>query len=199
MAATTTAPNKTVSYMDQLNKIAMAETNAGRYLEAWADVTPDPELACALRLVAARETSHGEVFRRRIAELGGEVCCMPDPSAMARLAVVSNPAISDLEKIGPARDETDPFGPITRRIAEGEYDAMTCNLMTWYIAEERDTIGRLRNAFATVRAKANGACMTGDCAEPSGPSADAQAIMSCMTDGFARLEKSFEKLVRAVK
>src|SRR5262249_3126183 len=58
------APTKTVSYIDQLNRIAMAETNAGCYLAAWADVTPDPELAATLRLVAARETSHGDVFRR---------------------------------------------------------------------------------------------------------------------------------------
>ena len=31
------------------------------------------------------------------------------------------------------------------------------------------------------------------------PSADAQAIMACMTAGFARLEKSLEKLARAKK
>jgi len=31
------------------------------------------------------------------------------------------------------------------------------------------------------------------------PSADAEAIMACMTAGFARLEKSLEKLARAVK
>jgi hypothetical protein len=189
------APTKTVSYIDQLNRIAMAETNAGCYLAAWADVTPDSELAATLRLVAARETSHGEVFRRRIAELGGEPCCKLDAGAAARLAVVADPAISDAEKVGPPRDEQDPFGNITRRLAESEYDPMTANLMSWYIAEERDTIVRLRAAFAAVRAKAAGDCA----AAPSGPSADAQAIMSCMTDGFARLEKSFEKLARAVK
>jgi len=32
-----------------------------------------------------------------------------------------------------------------------------------------------------------------------GPSEDAQALMACMSEGFARLEKSFEKLARAVK
>jgi hypothetical protein len=190
------APTKTVSYIDQLNRIAMAETNAGCYLGAWADVTPDAELAATLRLVAARETSHGEVFRRRITELGGEICCTPDPEAYARLAVVANPAISDLEKIGPQRDEADPFGAITRSIAEGEYDPMTCNLMTWYIAEERDSIARLRACFAAVRAKAGKA---GGMGEACAPSADAQAIMACMTEGFAKLEKSMEKLARAVK
>jgi hypothetical protein len=32
----------------------------------------------------------------------------------------------------------------------------------------------------------------------TGPSADAQAIMACMTAGFAKLEKSLEKLAKKV-
>jgi hypothetical protein len=187
------APTKTVSYIDQLNRIAMAETSAGRYLGAWADVTENPDLACTLRLVAARETSHGEVFRRRIAELGGEICCEPDREGAAKLAFYANPKISDVEKLSPVAEGGDPFGPITRSIAEGEYDPMTANLMTWYIAEERDTISRLRDCCAALTAKPGGMA---DCATPS---ADAEAIMACMTEGFARLEKSMEKLVRAVK
>jgi len=193
--ATTTAPTKTVSYLDQLNRIAMAETSAGRYLAAWADVTEDADLACTLRLVAARETSHGEVFRRRIVELGAEPCCETDREGAAKLAKYANPAISDLEKLAPFVEGGDPFGPITRRIAEGEYDPMTANLMTWYIAEERDTLARVRDCCTALRAKADGA---GERAA-SRPSADAEAIMACMTDGFARLEKSMEKLARAVK
>ena len=57
-------------YLGLLNAISIAERNAGRYLKAWADVTPDPELRRALSLVAARETTHGEVFRQRIERLG---------------------------------------------------------------------------------------------------------------------------------
>ena len=56
-------------YLGLLNTISNAESAAGVYLEAWADVTPNPDLACTLRLVAARERSHGDVFCRRIAEL----------------------------------------------------------------------------------------------------------------------------------
>ena len=36
-------------------------------------------------------------------------------------------------------------------------------------------------------------------AASDGPSADAEAIMACMTAGFAKLEKSLEKLVKASK
>ena len=57
-------------YLGLLNAISLAESEAGVYLEAWANATNDEDLACCLRFVAARETSHGEVFCRRLSELG---------------------------------------------------------------------------------------------------------------------------------
>lgn len=82
---------------------------------------------------------------------------------------------------------------------------MTANMLTWYIAEERDSGRRLKEAYDCVRARANGQTHGESTATlhggPSagGPSADAQAIMACMADGFARLEKSMEKLAKALK
>ena len=190
------------SYLGLLNTISLAESAAGVYLEAWANVTPHEDLACTLRLVAARERSHGEVFCRRIAELGYTLRHKPDPRAAERLAKLADPNITDLEKIGPARDEeADTFGDIRRRMAEGDFDPMTVNLMNWYIAEEKDSARRLRDAYACVRDAAAGAGKK-DRSQPSvaqGPSADAEAIMACMTAGFAKLEKSLDKLVRAAK
>jgi hypothetical protein len=183
-------------YLGLLNAISNAESAAGVYLTAWADVTPDPDLACTLRLVAARETSHGDVFCRRIAELGFSLRRKVDPKGYEILSKLANPNISDCEKIGDREDrDTDPFGDIRRRIAEGEFDPMTANLLTWYIAEEIDSGRRLREAYACVRERAG----QGKPAAASGPSADAEAIMACMTAGFARLEKSLEKLVKASK
>src|SRR5688572_12476556 len=49
-------------YLGMLNAISLAESRAGVYLTAWADVTPDPALKKALVFVAARETTHGAVF-----------------------------------------------------------------------------------------------------------------------------------------
>lgn len=196
MEATTVAKPK---YLGLLNAISNGESAAGVYLEAWADVTPDPDLACTLRLVAAREKSHGEVFCRRIAELGFTLRKKVDPKGAEALAKLSNPNISDLEKIGD-RDRGDGdgdfFGDIRRKIAEGEFDPMTANLMTWYIAEEIDSGRRLREAYDCVCEKAG--MKTKKAAAPaSGPSTDAEAIMACMTAGFARLEKSLEKLAKA--
>jgi hypothetical protein len=186
------------SYLGLLNAISLAESAAGVYLEAWADVTPNPDLACTLRLVAARERSHGDVFCRRIAELGYELRRKPDPRGAEQLAKLANPGISDLEKIPPRGEtEADPFADIRRRMAEGEFDPMTANLLTWYIAEEKDSGRRLREAYDCVRDMASG--KKGVSAGHAAPSADAEAIMACMTSGFARLEKTLEKLAKAVK
>jgi len=190
------------SYIGLLNAISLAESNAGVYLRAWADATPDEDLAKTLRFVAARETSHGEVFCRRLAELGYELRHKPDPQAGERLAKVANPKISDLEKIGDEREDggRDPFAEIKKAMDDGVYDEMTCNMLQWYIAEEYDSGKRLREAYKAVRGrngkrKSNGA--NGHDADV--PSADAEAIMACMTAGFSKLEKSLEKLARAVK
>ena len=205
MPATQTAEKP--SYLGLLNAISLAETEAGHYLTAWANATDDEDLACTLRLVAARETSHGDLFCRMISELGYELRQKPDPKSAERLARYANPRISDCEKVGPERAEParDTFADIRRAMADGVYDSVTCNMLQWYIAEEEDSGRRLRDAYAKVRAKAG---MTATPKKANGhghdratavsePSADAQAIMACMTAGFAKLEKTLEKIAKA--
>jgi hypothetical protein len=202
MTMQTSASGKPV-YLGLLNAISLAESNAGVYLRAWADATQDEDLACTLRLVAARETSHGQLFCRMISELGYELREKADPGGAERIAKYANPKISDLEKIGPARrEEADPFIAIEKAMADGVYDPVTCNMLSWYICEERDSGKKLRAAYDKVRAKANGAMKAngngamanGNGMASHGPSADAQAIMACMTEGFARLERSLQKM-----
>ena len=194
------------SYLGLLNAISLAETEAGHYLTAWANATDDEELGATLRLVAARETSHGELFCRRLAELGYDLRQKADPKAAARLARYANPKISDCEKVGPEREDTgaEPFGDIRKAMADGVYDDMTCNMLQWYINEEIDSGRRLRDVYAKVRAKAGMTASPGrrsngqfaPAPAEAGPSADAQAIMACMTAGFAKLEKTLEKLAK---
>jgi hypothetical protein len=189
-------------YLGQLNAISLAEASAGVYLRAWADATEDEDLACTLRFVAAREASHGEVFCRRVNELGFDVKPKHDPAAEKRLAKLANPRIPDIDKLpSHAEDGEDPFADIRAKLDEDVYDPMTANLLTWYIAEEYDSGRRLREAYACVREKANGHAKTNGhgARSPGAQSADADAIMACMTAGFARLEKSLEKLAKAVK
>jgi len=122
-----------------------------------------------------------------------------DPADGERLAKYADPRISDLEKIGPERsgEERDAFGDIRKRMADGEYDPMTCNLLQWYIAEEADSARRLRETYACVREKAAGRRARIDGSDGGHASADAEAIMACMTEGFLRLEKSIDKLAKA--
>ncbi len=198
----TAAQAEKPSYLGLLNAISLAESNAGVYLRAWADATCDEDLACTLRFVAAREISHGEVFLRRLNELGFDLRHKPDPGAETRLAKVANPRIDDVDKLPPEREERgDPFAEIKAQLADGRYDAMTANLLTWYIAEEYDSGARLREAYDCVRVKAGASARAGKSNGHAAvsPSADAQAIMACMTAGFAKLEKSLEKLARAKK
>jgi hypothetical protein len=194
-AATTEKP----SYLGLLNAISLAESAAGVYLEAWADATPIEDLACTLRLVAARERSHGDVFCRRLSELGYDLIKKTDPRNLEQLAKYANPNISDLEKIPPRGEGGggEPFGDIKKRMADGEFDTMTCNLLTWYIAEEIDSGKRLREAYDCVREMAGGKKKAANM--NAGPSADAEAMMACMTAGFSRIEKSLEKLAKAAK
>ena len=191
----TTQQAEKPAYLGLLNAISLGESHAGKYLDAWADVTSDADLACTLRLVAARETSHGDIFCRRIAELG--FCLEPKKDAKAgeQLAKFADPRISDLEKMGPELPTGEIFGEIKQAMADGAYDAMTCNLLQWYIAEEEDSLRRLKVAYAGARDRAGGVTRSNG----AGPSADAEAIMACMTQGFGRLEKSLEKLAKAVK
>jgi hypothetical protein len=186
-------------YLGLLNAISLAETSNGVHLRAWADATDDADLACTLRFVAARETSHGEVFCRRLSELGFDLRPKHDAGAEKRLAKLANPKIGDLDKLPDRSEEAeDPFADIRVALAQDVYDPMTANMLSWYIAEEDDSGRRLRDAFARVRARTNGHAHSNH-HTPSLPSADAEAIMACMTAGFARLEKSIEKLAKAVK
>jgi len=193
-AATTEKP----SYLGLLNAISLGESAAGVYLEAWADATPNEDLACTLRLVAARERSHGDVFCRRLSELGYSLIKKTDPRNLEQLAKYANPNISDLDKL-PARTEGggEPFGDIKKRMAAGEFDSMTTNLLNWYIAEEIDSGKRLSEAYACVRDMAGGKKKAANM--NAGPSADAEAMMACMTAGFSRIEKSLEKLAKAAR
>jgi hypothetical protein len=205
----TSATAKKPTYLGLLNAISLAETEAGVYLRAWADATCDEELACTLRLVAARETSHGMLFCRMLGELGYDLLPKPDPKSAERIAKYANPKISDLDKLPKEREEKDPFGEIEKAMADGVYDPVTCNMLSWYICEERDSGKKLREAYSKVRAKAgvaakasgNGAAkaaaMSNGNGAVHGPSEDAKAIMACMTEGFSRLEKSIQKAMRA--
>ena len=145
-------------YLEILNIIASGERRAGVYLQAWADVTPDPELRTCLSLVADRETSHYHIFKRRIAELGYAWTETPDADFAERLQV-SGSALPDVEKIrwGKAR-QAQRRGPTIREryeaaIADETVDPLTRSLLRWFAEVEADSGGRLRAIYERIEAE----------------------------------------------
>ena len=97
-------------YLSLLNAISIASAMPG-VLKAWADVTPDPELRRALSLVAAREMTHGDVFRQRIERLGFSLLDKDDdPELVERLRVLGDPPRSNAE--GRSRRESGRGGRV---------------------------------------------------------------------------------------
>lgn len=142
------------TYLGLLNAISVAETKAARYFDAWVALTDDPEVRAVVKLVAVREAEHGLAFEKRVVELGYTLIDRPDPKAEAKLAYVSQPGISDLDRLeylgyGAPRED-DPFGDFMK---DRTIDIETGALMGRYIAEERDTIRRLCALAQSLKAR----------------------------------------------
>ena len=78
------------AYIDLLNDIRLQEHRAGIWIKAWADKTEHPGLKHCLSIVAERETSHGDIFDRRIRELGGTPEDKDDEMFHERMRVVES-------------------------------------------------------------------------------------------------------------
>lgn len=172
------------SYLGLLNAIAVAESNAHDYLNAWIAVTPIPEVCAVLRTVAAREGEHGMSFAKRIDELGFQVRRKPDPEHAKRLEI-SGSACTDLQKmkaLGLHRldtgDRPDIFDTVFR---DHSIDIRTGELLGRYIAEERDSARLLRGCYEQLKA------------------AEKEPKPSVADDRFGALEEKIDSVCRAVE
>jgi rubrerythrin len=132
------------TYLGLLNAISIGETQAAGYFKAWLDLTVDPAVRSVLQVVVNREAEHGLAFEKRLLELGYSLIERPNPEAEAKRIFLSDPNRSDLDKIlylGYGEPRDDPFGQLFN---DHSIDAQTGALLGRYIAEERDTIRRLR-------------------------------------------------------
>jgi hypothetical protein len=193
------------SYLGLLNAISLAESRAGLYLKAWADVTADPELRRCLNLVAERETTHGHVFRQRIERLGFTLRDREDPTFNEKLRVYGSPARTDLEKVRYGRSEereeggTDPLIAIEERAQDESVDPLTRATLQWYVCEERDSGALLREAYARIEGQgAPGAKETnGSSARTSTPEID--AVMHALSEGFGSMFKILTDIGEALR
>ena len=137
-----------------LNAIAVNEAKADRLLTAWADTTDDAELERVLRFVAVREREHAWAFTKRLSELG---CAVDEAGAGdafgdfdALLALVRSER-GDADKIAEL-DRADSADPFARLFDDETIDPETGALLGRFIAEERDSVRRLRAQYERIRA-----------------------------------------------
>ncbi len=142
-------------YLELLNDIRLQEYRAGIYLKAWAEKTEHPGLKACLSLVAERETSHGDIFGRRIRELGGAPEDRDDTLFNERLRVAGSD-MTDAEKIVWMRDaQTRVTLPTVRQryeaAAEDEsVDQLTRSLIKWFTEVEDDSGASMRAVYAEI-------------------------------------------------
>jgi len=139
------------TYLGLLNAISNGETRAAGYFKAWLNLTTDPAVRSVLQLVVNREAEHGLAFEKRILELGYSLLDRPSAEADTKLAFLSDPNRTDLEKLlylGYGEPRDDPFGQL---FDDHSIDPQTGALLGRYIAEERDTIRQLRMLSETLK------------------------------------------------
>jgi hypothetical protein len=178
------------SYLGLLNAIAVAESRAHEYLNAWIDVTPSPDVAAVLRTVAAREGEHGMAFAKRINELGYQVRVKDDDRHAKAVAIAASTRtdLEKMERLGLDRldraSEPDIFDGFFK---DHTIDIRTGELLGRYIAEERDSARLLRRCYELLRA---------ECAvEETAPEADRLASLERKLDAVCSSVEELRQIV----
>ena len=142
-------------YLDLLNDICIQEGRAGVFLSAWADKTPDPQLKECLNLVAARETSHHDIFERRIRELGFAKQEKEDPMFAERLEVLGSDR-KDADKIqwnqeaGAKQPKPTVRDRFEAAMEDEAVDPLTRSLLRWFNDVELDSRDKLMEVYARI-------------------------------------------------
>ncbi|HCL24765.1 MAG TPA: hypothetical protein DHW65_00265 [Dehalococcoidia bacterium] len=142
-------------YVDLLNDIRLQESRAGEYLEAWANTTTNEELKECLSMVAAREYSHGDIFDRRVKELGFETSEVADPEFVEKVRVVTSD-ITDAEKIAWLKEARlrQPSPTVRERYEaatnDESVDPLTRSLLRWFTDVENDSVVRMGEVYGKI-------------------------------------------------
>ena len=142
-------------YIELLNDIRLQEHRAGVYLEAWANKTDNKDLKECLSFVAAREYSHGDIFDRRVKELGFDTQEIEDPDFEKKVQVVTSD-ISDAEKIAWLKEARlrMPTPGVRQRYeaatVDESVDPLTRSLLRWFTDVEDDSVVRMGEVYAEI-------------------------------------------------
>ena len=142
-------------YIDLLNAIRLQENRDGVYLEAWANKTTNKDLKECLSFVAAREYSHGDIFDRRVKELGFATEEIEDPEFDEKVRVVTS-EISDAEKIAWFKESRlRQATPSVREryeaaMEDDSVDPLTRSLLRWFTDVENDSVVQMGAVYAQI-------------------------------------------------
>jgi bacterioferritin (cytochrome b1) len=129
-----------------------AEASGAETIAAWAEASPDPRLAGALRVVAAREAAHAAVLERRVRELGHEPCARI-PSWLERYneALLAENACDEerlTAVVGRFPDIQAALAPLRERIDSLDDDPLTRELLRAIAEDEEATLRWMHTALA---------------------------------------------------
>jgi len=146
--------NTEPSYLSTLNAIVNGERRGNKFLIAWSRSTANPDLARILHTVGLRDAEHAATFEKRIDELGFELVETPDPGFENDMTIALS-AMDDIEKfersgIGQNEDEHNQ-DRLLMLLADKSIDPRTAELLGRFIAEERDSERRLRQAYLALK------------------------------------------------
>ncbi len=174
------------SYLGALNAIVNGERRGFEFLNAWSEISPDPDISLMLKTVALREAEHAATFEKRMCELGYGLREKPDSSFDKTMTLACSDA-SDLEKFQKlGYDKTPDDGDkdeLLQLLADKSIDPQTGALLGRFIAEERDSGRILREAYL---------CAKDRCADSATDSAGAQADSATLNQICTQLEKLTE-------
>ena len=147
---------KEPEYLDLLNTICLGEGRSGVYLKAWSDKTENPALKKCLDLVAARETSNHDMFKRRIEELGFELQ-MEVPAHFGERMQVATSDMTDSEKIKSLEEiqQRQPASTTRERytaaMEDEAVDPLTRSMLHYWRDVQADSGKLRREAYAKVQ------------------------------------------------
>jgi hypothetical protein len=140
------------TYLGLLNAIAVGEARGAALLDAWAEATPDANVAALLRRIAIREHEHAAAFTKRLCELGFSVNEGPLGDFADKMRLVQSPA-HDRDKFealfgfGGSEPAVDSLADVFRDVT---IDPETGALLGRFIAEERDSERVLEACYASL-------------------------------------------------
>ena len=142
------------SYLGALNAIVNGERRGFEFLNAWSEMSPDPDISLMLKTVALREAEHAATFEKRMCELGYSLREKTD-SGFEKTMTLACSDVSDLEKFEKlGYDKTPEEGgedQLLQLLADKSIDPQTGALLGRFIAEERDSGRILREAYLCAK------------------------------------------------